>query len=211
MSHLIYIPKINVIPSPVLCVSELYLHGSNMSFKTGFFHSLEFGFFFCEPAVLITRSKVITLRRNTLERMPVSIVLWKCIVDALLPSAKESSTWFLSLVSAWCMDFSLPCSLPFYYFPLILWFSDSHIIYLDVPPKKMVFVECTGGFNFIAKLNSYSFYHFSIIYQNIHPKLILLGFIRCQLVLDWLNNLENLLHCGIWWCLPLEWQVKYTV
>lgn len=140
-----YIPKINVIPSPVLCVSELYLCGSNMSFKTGFFHSLEFGFFFSEPAALVTRSKVITLRRNTLEQMPVSTVLGKCIADALLPSAKESSTWFLSLVSACCMDFYLSCSLPFHYFSLFLWFCHSHIIYLDVSPKKSMFVEMVWG------------------------------------------------------------------
>lgn len=38
-------------------------------------------FFFLEPAVLETRSKVMRQRRNTLAQMPVSSVFWKFIAD----------------------------------------------------------------------------------------------------------------------------------
>lgn len=68
-------------------------------------------------------------------------------------------------------------SLLLYYFPLFPWFSDSHIINLAMPlkKKKKVFLwKWTWGFHFIAKLNSYSFYCFNIIYQNIYSQLILL-------------------------------------
>lgn len=136
------IPKINVIPSSVFFVSLNYI--SMVAICTLRQELSVVWVLGCSVSqqCLVTRSKVTTLRRSTLEQMPVSSVLWKCIADALLPSAAKNTTWFLSLVSIWCMYFSLPYSLLFHYFPLFPCSSHSHTIYLAMPLKTSV---CGNG------------------------------------------------------------------